>query len=83
MTPAAPTAPRTSGPVARLQQALAEWADLLASMDRHVEAYELTREALRATAPLIDQRGPRAVLSIHRGTDPIQQEVEAAVGATS
>lgn len=43
---------RVHGPATRLQAALAEWADLLASLGRHVEAYDLTREALRATAPM-------------------------------
>ena len=37
---------REHGPGPRLQQALAEWADLLARLGRHAEAYELTREAL-------------------------------------
>jgi tetratricopeptide (TPR) repeat protein len=74
---------RTSGPVARLQQALAEWADLLASMGRHVEAYELTREALRAAAPRIDQQGPRTVLSIHRGAPQSGPAPVAAVTAGS
>jgi tetratricopeptide (TPR) repeat protein len=39
---------RQRGPVARLQQGLGEWAELLAAMGRHEEAYALTREALQA-----------------------------------
>ena len=39
---------RATGPVPRLQHALAEWADLLARLGRHREAFDLTREALRA-----------------------------------
>ena len=42
---------RAHGPAPRLQQALGEWADLLAQLGRHEEAYRLTREALRAADP--------------------------------
>jgi tetratricopeptide (TPR) repeat protein len=72
---------RISGPVARLQLALAEWADLLASMGRHVEAYELTREALRAVAPRMDPPGHRPVLPLQRGTERAEQASESAVPA--
>ena len=41
---------RERGPVARLQQGLGEWAELLAKAGRHEEAYALTREALQADA---------------------------------
>ena len=45
---------RAHGPAPRLQLALSEWADLLAQLGRHEEAYLLTREALRSAeqAPL-------------------------------
>ncbi|MEA2622327.1 MAG: hypothetical protein QOH61_1237 [Chloroflexota bacterium] len=39
---------RERGPVARLQVGLGEWAEVLARMGRHEEAYALTREALQA-----------------------------------
>jgi tetratricopeptide (TPR) repeat protein len=39
------------GPVAKTQQALGEWADILATMGRYEAAYELTRRALQANAP--------------------------------
>lgn len=50
---------RLSGPVPRLQQALTEWADLLARLGRHREAFDLTREALQA-AILAPEPAPAA-----------------------
>jgi len=50
---------RASGPLPRLRRALTEWADLLARLGRHREAFDLTREALQpaslptAMAPLL------------------------------
>ena len=42
---------RQTGPAVRLQHALTDWADLLARLGRHREAFDLTREALQATSP--------------------------------
>ncbi|MBA2570948.1 MAG: helix-turn-helix domain-containing protein [Chloroflexi bacterium] len=42
---------REHGPRLRLREALGEWADVLASLGRHQEAYALTREALQASMP--------------------------------
>ena len=39
---------RSRGPVSRLRQGLADWAELLARLGRHEEAYALSREALVA-----------------------------------
>lgn len=39
---------REHGPKARLQEVLGEWADVLARMGQHEQAYALSREALRA-----------------------------------
>lgn len=47
---------REYGMRARLREALGEWADVLASLGRHEEAYALTREALHASMP--DAAGP-------------------------
>lgn len=41
---------RRTGPVARLRHALTDWADLLARLGRHREAFDLTREALQAAS---------------------------------
>jgi tetratricopeptide (TPR) repeat protein len=41
----------TLGPVTKLQQALGEWADILAGMGRYEEAFALSRRALQTTAP--------------------------------
>lgn len=43
---------RRTGPLARLQHALTDWADLLARLGRHREAFDLTREALQAASPV-------------------------------
>jgi tetratricopeptide (TPR) repeat protein len=46
----AATLVREYGPKTRLPQVLGEWADVLARLGRHEEAYALTREALQATS---------------------------------
>ena len=48
------------GPVAKLQQALGEWADILAGMGHYEEAFALSRRALQAKAPgeLPDEGAP-------------------------
>ena len=43
---------RRTGPVPRLRQALTDWADLLARLGRHREAFDLTREALQSATPV-------------------------------
>ena len=45
---------RRTGPVPRLQHALTDWADLLARLGRHREAFDLTREALQAASTTAD-----------------------------
>lgn len=63
---------RSRGPASRLQQSLGEWAELLATAGRHEEAYELTREALKAAEPPVPPpaaaRRPRALRSTAAST---------------
>ncbi len=49
---------RRTGPLPRLQHALTDWADVLARLGRHREAFELTREALGATSLPADTPAP-------------------------
>jgi len=49
---------RRTGPPPRLQHALTDWADVLARLGRHREAFELTREALGATSLPTDTPAP-------------------------
>ena len=52
---------RRTGPVPRLRQALTDWADLLARLGRHREAFDLTREALQAATPAGELAPPARV----------------------
>jgi transcriptional regulator with XRE-family HTH domain len=49
---------RRTGPVPRLQEALTGWADVLARLGRHREAFDLTREALQASSQTLDVGSP-------------------------
>lgn len=49
---------RVSGPLPRLRRALTDWADLLARYGRHREAFDLTREALRASGATNETLAP-------------------------
>jgi transcriptional regulator with XRE-family HTH domain len=49
---------RAHGPRSRLQEALGEWAEVLASQGRHEMAYALTREALQAASDPMPRAEP-------------------------
>ena len=68
---------RERGPVARLQQGLGEWAELLAKAGRHEEAYALTREALQAASTVTPQAG-----AIRKATGTRATDATAADAAT-
>ena len=57
---------RVRGPVFRLQRGLTEWAELLARLGRHKEAYLLSREALHATT--VHTPSPDAAAAEGRGS---------------
>ena len=42
---------RANAPAPRLREVLRAWADALAAVGRHAEAYELAREALSSEGP--------------------------------
>jgi transcriptional regulator with XRE-family HTH domain len=68
---------RARGPVARLRQGLSEWADVLASMGRHEEAYALSREALHAAAPAPAGRAGRVARGPATSAQPTPEETPA------
>lgn len=70
---------RERGPVARLQQGLGEWAEMLAKAGRHEEAYALTREALNAAAKQI--AAPGGTIRKARGAQPTSATPPASAGA--
>jgi hypothetical protein len=46
---------REHAPAPRVREVLRAWADALASVGRHAEAYELMREALEGEMPAVDR----------------------------
>ncbi len=74
---------RRMGPVARLQQALGEWAEILASMGRHEEAYTLTREALHAASQLTVEARPSTVKPAVAGPTPAPRKRGSAAARTA
>jgi transcriptional regulator with XRE-family HTH domain len=69
---------RQRGPVARLQQGLGEWAELLAAMGRHEEAYALTREALQAGTTPPESQSAALRRTRARATTPSSEPAKKA-----
>lgn len=71
----AATVMRAHGPRNRVKEPLGEWADVLASLGRHQEAYALMREALEAdvepTISVADVRMPDPKAITETRTEPV------------
>lgn len=70
---------RSRGPASRLRQGLADWAELLATLGRHEEAYALSREALVADRKPGTARGE--TITRARGTHKAESTAAGSVSA--
>ena len=70
---------RARGPASRLRQGLADWAELLATLGRHEEAYALSREALEADRMPAVARG--GTITKARGAHQAESEAAGSVGS--